>query len=269
MLPKIISPTYELSIPEIDQKIHYRPLIVKEFKALLQSKVMGQEAEFIQTVRNIINSCIVNDNNIDIDNLPIYVMDFLFLKIRAKSIGNIVEAQYKCLNSVPNNIEPPSKIEDIVDGFEDTSQEVKWVDCGAEFKVFINLDDVILKFPENYKSSSTIELTPDIGIKLKSPTFKVFRSVVLKDKSISDITDEYVFACVDTVYDGDNILVPFKDFTLQELKDFINDFPATVIDNIVEFFTNQPSVNLTLNITCPKCRNQTIVELNGLEDFFA
>jgi predicted nucleic-acid-binding Zn-ribbon protein len=125
-----------------------------------------------------------------------------------------------------------------------------------------------VKFPEDYNKKCIIQLSDTVGIRLKSPSFSKFRSVGTASKGLFDITDEFIFACVDCVYDGDKVLTPIADFTLKELSEFIESFPADKIDQISEFFANQPKVTLILNITCPKCRNKSVVELNGLKDFF-
>lgn len=193
-------------------------------------------------------------------------MDFLFLKIRSKSIGEVITALYRCNNQVLlTDIEPIA--EDIVDEFHNHHEGVKYVSCNTEFKVFVNLEDVTVKFPEEY--SSVLELTPTMGLKLKSPSFKTLRDLNLKNKNITDITDEYIYACVESIYDGDNIYLPEKDFNFQELKDFIDKFPSSAIDQFANFFTHQPSINLVLRITCPKCGNVSVIELNGLNDFFS
>lgn len=105
-------------------------------------------------------------------------------------------------------------------------------------------------------------------MRLKSPTFSKFRSVGLEGKDLFDITDEYVFACVDCIFDGDKVLYPITDFNLKDLQEFIEQFPANKIDQITQFFKEQPSVCLTMNVTCPKCKNTSVVELNGVQDFF-
>jgi hypothetical protein len=219
-----------------------------------KQKQCGKEREFIQTTKNIVDACIVDVNGkVDVDKLPMYAIDFLFLKMRSKSISNVVTAVYTCHNKVPSSDEDPN---------------APLKDCDSTFKVFINLDDVYLRFPEDYAVSSIIEVTSTLGMKLKTPTFDAFRTISLKDKGPIDITDEYVFACIEHIFDEDKIYVPFKDFSLEELKTFIDDLPTTTLDQIIKFFDNQPTISLTLNITCPKCKNVSTVELNGLNDFF-
>ena len=134
-------------------------------------------------------------------------------------------------------------------------------------KAVVNLEYEFVKFPLDYHKKCIIQLTDDIGISLKAPSFKKFRSVGLEGKGTLDITDEYVFACVDSVFEGDRVITP-SEFTLDELREFIESFPADKINEISEFFNNQPKVTLVMSLTCPTCGNQSTIELNGLKDFF-
>ena len=232
-------------------------MIVKEYKALLQAQEFGDETGFINTIRGIIDDCLLN--KVDIDELPMYAIDYIFLNIRAKSIGNLIDAEYRC-----NNI-----IDKLTDHDENgvahsSTKEV----CGCKFKVSIDLENAFVKFPEGYNQKCIIQLTDDVGVRLKSPTFKKFKSVGIEGKGILDITDEFVFACIDSVFEGDKVLVPGTDFTLSELKEFIESFPTEKIEEVAEFFRNQPIVTLIMKIICPKCRNESIIELNGIKDFF-
>jgi hypothetical protein len=175
--------------------------------------------------------------------------------LRAKSVGEAVEAEFKCNHM----IEKPT---------EDITQTVSHEPCNGRFNITFSLLEAFVKFPEDYNKKCIIQLSDTVGIRLKSPSFSKFRSVGTASKGLFDITDEFIFACVDSIFDGDKVLLPIKDFTLQELSEFIESFPADKISQITEFFANQPKLTLILNITCPKCRNKSIVELNGLKDFF-
>lgn len=187
-----------------------------------------------------------------------YVVDYIFLKIRSKSIGEIVNAEYKCNALV-------DKLSDFDEnGTAHSSQKVV---CDGRFSVKINLEDAYVKFPEDYHKKCIIQLTDDIGIRLKSPSFRKFRSVGLEGKGIIDITDEYIFACVDSIYEGDTVYSP-SDFTLDELREFIESFPADKVDAISEFFQKQPKITMSMELVCPKCKHKSIVEMNGLKDFF-
>jgi hypothetical protein len=198
---------------------------------------------------------------VNVDDLPIYVIDYLFLKIQSKSVGEIIDANYKCNNLVnkPEKRDWEGKV---------ISEAKENVPCNTKFSVEIDLNDAYIKYPPNYNAKCIIKISDDIGMRLKSPNFSKFHSVNIAGKGNFDISDEYIFACVDCVFDGDKILIPGKDFTLEELGQFIEDFPSDTIKEISNFFRNQPVVSLKMEIMCPVCKNKSIVELNGLSDFF-
>lgn len=248
---------YDLVVPGTGEVIKFRPMLVKEYKALLQSQEFGDDTGFINTIRAIIDDCLLN--KVDIDEFPMYVVDYIFLRIRAKSVGEMVTAEYRCNALV-------DKPEEEKDGQpEDNNHKVP---CGCQFQVTFNLEDAFVKFPIDFHKKCIIQLSDDVGIRLKSPSFSKFRSVGIEGKGILDITDEYVYACVDSIFEGDKVLVPGVDFNLDELKEFIESFPTAKIEEITEFFKNQPAVTMVMELTCPSCRNKTTVELNGLRDFF-
>lgn len=212
---------------------------------------------FVNTIRTVVDDCLFN--KIEVDDLPMYVVDYIFLMIRAKSIGEILEAEFKCNHTV----------EKLTDHNADgVAQSVTYEPCNHKFNVSFNLLESFVKFPVDFNKKCIIQLSDTVGIRLKSPSFSKFRSIGTASKGLFDITDEFIFACVDSVFDDDKVLIPTVDFTLNELSEFIESFPADKINQITDFFANQPVLTLILNITCPKCKNKSIVELNGLKDFF-
>lgn len=248
---------YDLVVPGTGEVIKFRPMLVKEYKALLQSQELGDDTGFINTIRAIIDDCLLN--KVDVDELPMYVVDYIFLRIRAKSVGEMITAEYRC-NAL---VDKPDEEKD--GNLEGATHKAP---CGCQFQVTFNLEDAFVKFPIDFHKKCIIQLSDDMGIRLKSPSFSKFRSVGIEGKGILDITDEYVYACVDSIFEGDKVLVPGVDFSLDELKEFIESFPSAKIEEITEFFKNQPAVTMVMELTCPSCRNKTTVELNGLRDFF-
>lgn len=242
-LPKTTTTTYELTLPGKSEKIKYRPFLYKDYKAILHAKDLGDDGSFTQIIKEIVSDCLFGA--VDVDNLPIYTIDYIFLMLRSKSIGEMVEAEYQCHNILDD----------------------KTV-CGQSFRVNIELEKAFVRFPKDYNAKSVIKIDEHVGLKLTSPTFSKFRSVGIAGKDLFDITDEYIFSCVECVYTDEEVLVPGKDFTLDELKDWIQTLPTDVIMTMKEWFKNQPFISLTLNLRCPKCRNESTIELKGISDFF-
>lgn len=247
-LPKVESVIFEISLPGVKDPVKYRPFTMKEYKALLQSREFGDDMGFVSVVESILTECTFG--KIDIGELPIYVVDWLYLIIHGKSKGEIVVSQYHCLNPVSD----PETGEAVV--------------CDAKFKVEFNLTNSFINFPPEFFQKCIIELNDEVGMRLKSPSFSKFRSVGVDGKGVFDLSDDYIYACVECIYEGDKILIPNTDFTFEELKEFIDQFPASKIEEITNFFKNQPYVCLRLNLKCPKCGNQSLIELRGIADFF-
>lgn len=203
---------------------------------------------FVAVVENIITDCTFN--KVDVGDLPIYLVDYLYLMIHAKSTGEIVTAQYQCLNPIVN------------------SETGDSTPCNSKFKVNFSLLDSFVKFPIDFNQKCIIQLDEKVGIRLKGPTFSKFRSIGLAGKDVFEITDDYIFSCVECVFDGDKVMNPITDFNMTELHEFVGQFPSTKIDEITNFFKNQPYVCIDLNLKCPVCGHSTVIELRGIKDFF-
>lgn len=248
-LPQLTSTVYQLTLPGIGKTVKYRPFTGKEYKALLRAQELGDDMSFVNTVRNILIDCTFNE--VDIDDFSIYYIDYLFMMIRAKSVGEVIEATYLCTNEV-----------------DDPNKEGQKKTCNTKFDVGFDLNNTFIKFPDNYHQKSVIKLSDTVGIRLKSPSFSKFRSVGIVGKDLFDITDDYIFSSIDCVFDGDNLLHPGVDFTIEDVHEWVEQFPKDKIDEITEFFQNQPIVCLIQEIQCPACGNKTNIELNGVKDFF-
>lgn len=253
MLPKITTMVYDCPIPGTTMSIKYRPMIGKEYKILLQAREFEDRGGFVNAVKGIVSDCLFNA--IDVDSLPIYVVDFIFLKIFSKSNGEFIDSRFKCNHQINT-------------GATDEHDNLIYEYCGAEFGVKLNLNDVTIKYPENFNKKSVIKLTDTVGIEMRSPSFSRFSSVEIEGKGILNITDEYIYSCVECIYDGDNVLLPEKDFTLNEFQEFFESMTSEKIREIAEFLKNQPIISMDVNITCPSCKNKTVVELKGIDSFF-
>lgn len=248
MLPKMPMVHYELTLPGTDRVIKYRQWVVAEYRTLLQAKELNDDKLFINTVKNVIKDCIITD--IDIDKLPVYSVDYIFLQIRGKSMGEILDAEYHCAGNKE------------VDG--------ETVPCTAVLPIQLNIADAEVKFPEDYERACVIEISDTVGFKLQSPSFSKFRTATITDeKSIFDFANEYIFSCIHSVYDGNKVLLPGVDFWQEEFDEWLKTFPVAIIDKLDSFIKNQPYIALDLSFTCPRCGTKATIEIKGLDDFFA
>jgi hypothetical protein len=175
-------------------------------------------------------------------------IDYTFLKIRAKSNGDNVFASYKCIKK---------------------NEEDK--ECGTNIKVLIDLNRVETYYPEDYEKNRIIMTGENSGIKFSNPTleaFKLIKKEIDGTESLFDITESYIYACVECTFDGDEVSTPDVDFNETEFREYLNELDGSVIDRINTFFNDMPYTGMELNVTCPKCRNKEQFILRNLEDFF-
>ena len=275
MLPNVQTVIYNLTIPSSGQEITFRPFLVREHKTLLQALELKDAGVFVNTICNIIKSCVKEP--IDIDDLTQFDVDYIFLNIRAKSVGEIVPVKYTCMREVnkkkkvknevidPNN--PDKKI------IEETETDVIET-CGTRINLQLDLSNIKVVIPTNYAKKRVIQIDENNGIKLKAPGFKYFRMLMEKSKvdgSVENMTNfenDLIFGCIESVFDKDKIYLPKSDFNLEEFSLFIERLPANALAEINNFFDEIPYVALQSKVTCHICGNQQMIELRTLEDFF-
>jgi hypothetical protein len=231
-LPKLMHPTFELTIPSTKQKVRFRPFLVKEEKLLLMAKQSGEESDIINVIQQIITNCDV-DGVVKADELSSFDLEILFLKLRAKSIG-----------------------EEIQIGYTDPEDEKQYT-----FK--INIDDVNVL--ENEEHSNIIKLSEVSGISMRYPNARMLSDVVSQD-GIADILFYMIRGCIDTYFDGDSI-VYFKQSKQEEIDEFIENLPSSVLQSFEKFFDTMPKLYHKIEYTNEKGTKREI-ELKSIEDFF-
>lgn len=243
-LPKISTPLYELTLPLTKKKIKFRPFLVKEEKILLMAVESEDENAVLLAIKQIVNNCVVDE--LDVDNLPMTDLEFIFLNLRARSIGEIVELQYKCNNTV--------KDETGNDG-----------PCNNIVKFELNLLDIKPTVPENH--SKTISLSDEIGVIMKYPDFNTVLSVD-KTKNEIDVVIDMIILCIESIYDKETVYHT-KDATLEEIQEFLESLNNDQFKKVQEFFTSIPTIKQTLKFVCPKCNYTEDIEVEGVQNFFS
>ena len=237
MLPKIEAPTYSITLPVSKTKLTFRPFLVKEQKILLMA-MESQDEETVETnVRQILQNCAVSE--IDIDLLPMVDVEFYFLNLRAKSIGELVETKYKCENTVDDKV------------------------CNNPLVVKFNALDVDITIPEN---NDVIPLTDTIGVKMKYPNFSVIEKMKKTD-SLTDIAFELIRECIEYVYDND-VFYYSHETPKEELNSFLDSLTQEQFKKVEEFIDNLPSIQKTIDIKCSKCGFDHKIVLKDLNSFF-
>lgn len=239
-LPVLTVPTFDVTVPSINKKIKCRPFLVKEEKILLLSLNSEDENEIYNAVKQIINNCIVDKQNIDIEDLAIFDLEYILLKLRARSKGEAVRLKFN--------------------GIAESECE----ECRKEKYVTINLSNVeIKKFPNH---TNNIKLTDDIGIIMGYPKFKTLQTNISRESDIGTIIDS-VIECIEKIYDKDNVYSK-KDLTVQELNEFVESLQSTQFDKLYEFISTMPRIEYELDLSCEKCGRKDVQTISGLQNFF-
>jgi hypothetical protein len=238
-LPKLDVPSYEIDLPVSKKKIKYRPFLVKEQRNLLMALESQDSNSTQQAVRDILVNCTLTDG-IDIDKLPIIDIEYYFINLRAKSVGEIVESRYRCNN--------------IVDDKE----------CGNIMEKNIDLTQIKVQVAEDIKPE--IQLTPQISIKMKYPEFGVVKDS-LKFEDITEVTFNMIAESIEYIYDGEQFYYGHE-AQPGEMLEFVEGMNQEQFSKVEKFFDNLPKLKEEVKITCGKCGFNHTIEVEGLESFF-
>lgn len=230
-LPKTKYPLFEIKIPSTDQKVYYRQMIVSDEKILLVAKVSEDPSDIFRAVKQVVNNCIIDD--IEIDDLSTFDIEYLFIKIRATSIGNVIEVAY-----------------------HDSGDD-------SEYKFVIDLDKIEVNFPENI--SPNVKINDSSMVVLRYPPATVFDE---RDEVISSFDGyEYLASmCIKQIFDGDEVYEA-TDYTKEELVDFIQNLDTKTYGTIKEFLSNMPRLHYAISYENKQGVRRDL-SLNTLTDFF-
>ena len=234
-LPKLTTPTYELEIPSTDAKIKYRPFLVKEEKILMMAMESKASADITQAVKDIVTECTFN--KVKIDDKPMFDVEYIFLQIRSKSVGEVSNLKLLC---------PDDK---------ETYADVK-----------VNLNEVKVQVGDNH--TNKIDLGNDMGMIMKYPTIDSFSESGIRDINATNML-EVISGCVLQIYeeDGKKTYEP-KDQTKKELTDFIEQLNTKQFKDVQKFFETMPKLKHEITLKNPKTKKDSKITLTGLNDFF-
>lgn len=233
-LPVVSNPTYELKLHSVDRKIKYRPFLVKEEKILLTALEGGDTADIVRATKEIIRNCCL-DEDVEIEKLPAFDIELFFLNLRARSVGGTVEISMNCQKD----------------------------DCEGATSVTIELEKIGLDINKDHRD--VIRLTDKIKVKLKYPD--IDRMTRPPEESQMDSIFEITKACIDTIQDGDE-MHDIKDYTEQELEDFIMSLNQQQFGKLISYFNTMPKLKHKVGFTCPTCGSKQESVLEGLQSFF-
>lgn len=250
-LPKLNIKQHSLELPSNGQKVLFRPFTVKEEKILLQAKDEGDEDQ-VRALRQVINNCLITP--VDVDKLPMFDLDYIWLKLRCKSVQEVVQIPFECLNPLP---EGESRKE------EDGSVVYH---CGTIVSVGVNLDAVeVSKSPEN---TPKITLQDGIGIVMRYPTFEIVQRLSKIEGTDVKMMFEVVMECVELIYDGERTFER-ENISNEELMEFLESLTQEQFAKILKFFDTLPVLRHQVHFRCPKCKHEVDLVIEGTKSFLA
>jgi hypothetical protein len=238
-LPKIDAPVYEIDLPLSKKHIRFRPFLVKEQRNLMMAMESDDKETIEKNIKQVLHNCTLT-TDINIDLLPIIDVEFYFLNIRARSVGEVIETKYRCENEVDSK------------------------PCNNLMESSINLLDINVEINENAKD--VIQLTETIAIKLKYPEFALLDRATKFD-SATDMAFQMIVESIEYIYDGEQYYYP-NETDPTELVEFVESLNAEQFTKIEDFFNNLPTLNKKIEITCSKCGFDHTIEVEGLDNFF-
>ncbi len=237
-LPKIATPTYELELPSSGETIRYRPVLVKEEKVLVIALESEDTKQITTAIKAVLKSCVLT-KGIKVEKLPTFDIEYLFLNIRGKSVGEELDVNVIC----PDD--------------EKTSVPVS-----------INLDDIQVQ--KNDEHDNKIKLDDNIMMELKYPSLDQFikNNFEFDEKNAMQQSFDLIGSCIDKIYTEDEVWAS-ADCTKKEMKDFLEQMNSNQFKEIESFFDTMPKLSHTISVTNPKTKVKSDVVLEGLASFFA
>ena len=230
-LPKIEQPLFERTIPSTEKKIIYRPFLVREEKILLMAQQSGNAMDIIRALKQIITNCV--QDNIDVDALATFDLEYMFLILRSTSVNNIVNLSYR----------------------DNEDDQV--------YKFDVDLNDIkIIKDPAN---NPNIQISDTIGIKLRYPNVNLTESIDQYETE-ADILSYFITNCIESIYDANSVYLA-SDYTKEELDEFFDGLDIKTFEKVKLFFDTMPKMRYTIKYQNSLGHDREI-ELSTLQDFF-
>jgi hypothetical protein len=234
-LPKLTTPTYELEIPSTDAKIKYRPFLVKEEKILMMAMESKASADITQAVKDIVSECTFN--KVKIDDMPMFDVEYIFLNIRSKSVGEVSKLKLLC----PDDRKTYADVE-------------------------VNLNEVKVQVGDDH--TNKIDLGNDMGMIMKYPTIDSFAESGIKDINPSNMLD-VISSCILQIFEKKGeVVYDTKDQTKKEVIEWIEGLNTKQFQDVQKFFETMPKLKHDITIKNPKTKVESTITLNGLNDFF-
>jgi hypothetical protein len=237
-LPKIATPVYELELPSTGETIQYRPFLVKEEKVLVIALESEDVKQITTAIKNVIKNCI-KTKDVKVENLPTFDIEYLFLNIRGKSVGEDIEVNVTCPD-----------------------------DGETQVPVTINLDDI--KVQKNEDHTNRIKLDDSIMMEMKYPSLDQFikNNFNFEERSAMDQSFELIATCIDKIFTEEDVWAA-EDCSKKEIVEFLEGMNSSQFKEIEKFFETMPKLSHTIKVKNPKTKKKSEVVIEGLAGFFA
>ena len=237
-LPKIATPTYELELPSTGETIQYRPFLVKEEKVLVIALESEDTKQITTAIKTVIKNCI-KTKGIKVDTLPTFDIEYLFLNIRGKSVGEEIEVNIICPD-----------------------------DGETEVPVTIDIDSIQIQ--KNDEHTNKIQLDDDIMMVMKYPSLDQFikNNFDFNDKNVMDQSFDLIASCIESICTEEEVWAA-ADCTKKEVTEFLESMNSSQFKGIEAFFETMPKLSHTISVTNPNTKVKSEVVLEGLSSFFA
>ena len=246
-LPRVAVPEYSMTLPSNEKEVKYRPFLVKEEKLLLMAMESEKEDEIMDAIKNVITNCVQGD--INIDKLPLFDIEYIFLWLRAKSKGEVIELNYSCPK------------------------------CKGKIPVSFSVEDIKIHKADNH--SNKVELTDDLGIVLNYPDIVLQKKIASLPDDLKEV--ELIFktilTCIDYIYDKEKTYSS-KDHTEKEMEEFLDSLTDDQFQKLSKFYEGMPKLRHEIKLECKNkikeegkkkekaCGYTEDVVLEGLQAFF-
>jgi hypothetical protein len=242
MLPKLDVPIYTVNLISTGKPIRFRPFLVKEQKLFLMAAESTDGNEMVGVIRQVLRNCVLDE--MDIDSLPTFDLEYLFMNLRARSVEEIVDLRYKCNNTTK----------------DETGEEKK---CSGVVEFKLNLLEVEPTKNPNHKNK--IQLTENLGIAFKYPTFEMIQKYEKMNEN--EVMLKILVDCIDYVYDKESVYYA-KDSSREEMEEFIDNLQQKDLEKFKDFFDTMPEIKKDVHFKCPKCAYEEDIAIKGMQNFF-
>jgi len=235
-LPMNTTPVYTLTVPSTGKELKYRPFLIKEEKALLVAQQSEDARIMLDSIKDVIKSCIKDE--IDVDGLATFDIEYIFIQLRSKSVGEIIDLSLAC----------------------DTCEDDKAFGT-------VKIDLTKLEVTKNENHTNNIKLFDDVGVVMKYPTIDIIKELENAEENDYEKVFDVIAKCIDTVYNSDEVF-HIKEQPKAETMEFLNNLTGEQFGKIREFFDTMPVLEHSIQYKCPVCNKEHNKTLRGLESFF-